>query len=853
MRCAAKLAWIVALVAAVAPVPHAIADDRFAGRPLTEVLADLQGAGLMLVYSSALVRPDMVVAREPSSPNPRDALLEILAPFGLTVSEGAGGRLVVVRSPGGNSAPEGGTIRGVVESEGGVEPVAGVIVRVPGGGLQTPVVGAGRFSFADLPPGDYTLETDSPRFLPQRVDNVVVRAGGVTTLRIMLVPNRAFREEIVVTPGDRQISRNQPEHRLYLGREELAQVPQIADDLYRAVQRTPGTASGDYSATFSIRGGGQDEVLVLLDGLELYEPFHLKDFHNVFSIIDAEAVAGAELLTGGFPVEYGDRMSGVVDISLPTPANPAVSSIELGTINARLLSAGSFDRGRGQWLLSGRGWYPNLVLDAVGATSEEITSDYYDVLARVGHQIGERSYLSAGALLAYDKLAFTAEDEEGTEHVEARYESHHVWGNLRTQWSEGLFSQTVLSVGRVGRDRRGGVTDLEEGVLAVDDDRTFSFIGFKQDWTLQLRPDHMLKWGINGKSQQAEYDYERVSGEAGGPPPGGGTSPADASVVVLQPEGESYGAYVADRFRLGGVLVAELGLRWDHQTWLDDAQLSPRVNLSYTPRPSTTVRAAWGRFHQSQRLNELQVEDGVSTFYPAQRAVHWLASLEHRFAGGLAVGIEGYEKQLSDLRPRYENLFNPIELFPEAQEDRVLVAPEGGRTRGIELILKHAPSHGVAWRASYALSRAEDIIDGEAVPRSWDQRHALALGVNIALPHRWNLDLAGSYHSGWPTTAVSGLLVDGADGPEVELVYGPRNRSRYPDYFRLDARVAKRFPVSNGEVTLILEVLNLTNRENVCCTEDFVSTVHDDGSVEVTREELTWLPTVPLLAVRWQF
>jgi outer membrane receptor protein involved in Fe transport len=428
-----------------------------------------------------------------------------------------------------------------------------------------------------------------------------------------------------------------------------------------------------------------------------------------------------------------------------------------------------------------------------------------------------------------------------------------VWGNLRTQWSEGLFSQTVLSLGRVGRDRRGGVVDLEEGVLAVDDDRTFSFLGLKQDWTLQLRPDHMLKWGIDGKSQQAEYDYERASGEAGGPPPGGGTPPADASVVVLQPEGESYGAYVADRFRLGGVLVAELGLRWDRQTWLDDEQLSPRVNLSYTPRPSTTVRAAWGRFHQSQRLNELQVEDGVSTFYPAQRAVHWLASLEHRFAGGLAVGIEGYEKQLSDLRPRYENLFNPIELFPEAQEDRVLVAPEGGRTRGIELVVKHASSHGVAWRASYALSRADDIIDGEAVPRSWDQRHALALGVNIALPRRWNLDLAGTYHSGWPTTAVSGLLVDGADGPEVELVYGPRNRSRYPDYFRLDARVAKRFPVSNGEVTLILEVLNLTNHTNVCCTEDFVSTVHDDGSVEVTREELTWLPTVPSLAIRWQF
>jgi outer membrane receptor protein involved in Fe transport len=850
MRHARGFARMLALIALAAP--NAVADDRFAGRPLTEVLAELQAAGLSLVYSSALVRPEMVVAGEPSSSDPREALREILAPFGLSLAESPGDRLVIVHAQD-RSAPVGGEIRGVIQAERAGESVAGVIVRVPGTSWQEALTGTGRFSLPDLPAGEYTLETESPRFLPQRLDNVVVRAGGVTRLRITLAPNRAFREEIVVTPGGHEISSDQPEHRLYMGREELAQIPQIADDLYRAVQRTPGAATGDYSAAFSIRGGDQDEVLVLLDGLELYEPFHLKDFQNAFSIVDAGAVAGAELLTGGFPVEYGDRMSGVVDISMPTPSSPTVSSVELGTINARVLSAGSFDRGRGQWLFSGRGWYPHLMLEAVGAVSEEITSDYYDVIARVGHEIGAHSYLSAGALLAYDKLSFLAEDEQDTERVAASYESHHLWGNLRTQWSDALFSQTVLSAGRVGRDRTGGVVDVEEGTLAVYDDRTFSFLGLKQDWTLQLSPDHMLKWGIDAKSQQAEYDYQRVSGEPGDAAAGGGTPPVDASVVILQPEGYSYGVYVGDRFRLGGVLVAELGLRWDHQTWLDDSQLSPRVNLSYSPEPRTTLRAAWGRFHQSQRLNELQVEDGVSTFYPAQRAVHWLASVEHRFAGGLTLGIEGYEKQLSDLRPRYENLFNPIELFPEAQEDRVLVAPERGSARGVELVLKHATSRGVAWRGSYAISRAEDVIDGEAVPRSWDQRHALAVGVNIALPRRWSLDLAGTYHSGWPATAVSGQTVDGPDGPEVELIYGPRNGERYPDYVRLDVRAAKRFPVRDGEITVMLEVLNLTDRANVCCTEDVVTTVREDGSVEVTPEHLTWLPTVPSLAVRWQF
>jgi hypothetical protein len=74
MRCAAKLAWLLALVAALAPPPEAFGSDRFAGRPLAEALVDLQAAGLKLVYSSALVRPEMVVTTEPLSTDPRVSL-----------------------------------------------------------------------------------------------------------------------------------------------------------------------------------------------------------------------------------------------------------------------------------------------------------------------------------------------------------------------------------------------------------------------------------------------------------------------------------------------------------------------------------------------------------------------------------------------------------------------------------------------------------------------------------------------------------------------------------------------------------------------------------------------------------
>ncbi len=337
-------------------------------------------------------------------------------------------------------------------------------------------------------------------------------------------------------------------------------------------------------------------------------------------------------------------------------------------------------------------------------------------------------------------------------------------------------------------------------------------------------------------------------------PTGDGPPEVDETDLRLARSGQSVGAYVADRIRIGERLVAELGVRWDRQTWLDDDQLSPRVNVSFAAGETTTLRAAWGRFHQSQRLNELQVEDGESTFYPAQLSEHVLASVEHAFAGGFSARLEAYVKRFSRLRPHHENLFNPIELFPEARDDRVLVAPAGGRAQGVELLLKQEGGGRGTWWASYALARAEDDIDGVMVPRSWDQRHAASLGCGLRLGPGWSLSFAGSYHSGWPTTAMTGEVVGVIDGePVVDLERGPRNRERLPPTWRLDLRATRTWSTGWGDVSLVLEVINLTDRRNVCCIEDFGTVVRTDGSVEVIPEEGTSTPMVPSLLLQWQF
>jgi outer membrane receptor protein involved in Fe transport len=851
-----RRALILVVIVALCPQPaETREDDKFVGLSLADALARLQAEGLRIVFSTAVVEPSMTVQKEPQGDDPRNILDQIVAEHGLRAQDGPGGTiLVLVAMPEDSGGTTAGKIRGIVTVGGIRTNIADLVVTIAGTDLEATNHRDGGFSIDEVPPGRYTVTANSTRYTTQSIEDVEVRSGRVSRLRFDLVPVSVFLNEVIVTPSHFRLLEERPESHQFLNRDEVRQMPHVADDLYRAIKRLPGSAGGDFTAKINVRGGEQDELLVIVDGLEIYEPFHLKDFQNVFSIIDSEAVGGVDFLTGGFPVEYGDRMSGVMDISVGTPTGPATGAVDLSTINARLLGQGSFNRDRGQWFVSARAWYPDAIAERRSESPTEVLTDYYDVLAKVEHRIGDRSQLSANLLVAYDDLGYREADEEEVQSVTAEYGSYSTWLNLRSQWSEGLFSQTVLSAGRLKRHRTGMVDDVVEGTLMVDDNRSFQFVGLRQDWTHEFSERNLLKWGFDLRYQEADYDYESLSTLEDSGTPGGADEPPTVINTHLEPEGASFAIYLADRIRIIDPVVVELGLRWDRQHWIGDNQISPRVNLVYSATTRTIVRAAWGRFHQSQRLNELQVEDGVDEYFPAQLAEHWMVGLEHAFKPGLSFRFEIFRKDLSNLRPRYENLFNPVQLFPESSSDRIRVAPDRGLVRGVEIVLKATTGPTFSWWASYVLARAEDQIDGTWEPRSWDQRHALTAGLNLDLPHDWSLNLAALYHTGWPTTELLAEVAIGEDGePEVETSYGSRNALKYPAYARLDLRVSKFFPTRHGEFKAFLEIINLSNRENVCCTEDFEFEIEDDLAVTVIPETRNWATFIPTLGIGWRF
>lgn len=822
----------------------------YAGRPLARVLEELRAAGLRLVYSSDLVGPDLRVESEPRAVAPRDILDELLAPHGLQALEGPGGTLLIVRRTA--SAEARGGIAGSVRVRADRRPLAGAIVFIDGTDRHAATDPDGRFEIRGVRPGTHTLKVRVPGLREERFEGIAVASGATAEVELDLVVLPEIREEVVVKPdADRRPGRRGVVGEILSAR-EIGRLPTIGSDLNRTITLLPGVAAGDRSASLSVRGGNWDELLVVLDGLELYEPFHLKQLQRFSGIVDATTIGRAELLTGTFPVEYGDRMSGVLDLASAVPDGTGHASITTNFINSRLFTDGTFGRGAGHWLVSARRWYPDEVVSTLDPGDDEFEPSYYDLFGKVQMPLGDGTILTGNVLATQDEISF--EDRAGEEDVRAGSRDRYAWLNLKSLWSPRLYYRALLFGGRIESDRRGIVDRAPEVTGRVSDDRSFSFFGLKQYWTYETSGRNLFEWGLGARRLEADYRYSMHSEGAGPAPAGGGDPLILDRREVLHPSGFQLGAYVAQQFRPFSRVTADLGLRWDRQTYTGEDQISPRANLVVALGEGSALRAGWGRFYQSQGVHELQVEDGVTDFSPAELAEQWILSFEHVSSRAWRLRVDAYRKEMSHPRPRYENLFNPYELFPELEADRVRVTPSRAEAKGIDFSFNMDRGRGLAWRASYSLASVADEIDGEMVPRSWDQRHALNFNLHYGWGDGWAVSLAGIYHSGWPTTPVFVRAVDSPDGSRsYEAVLGRRNAARFPAYHRLDFKASRHVRLGKAGVTLFLEVTNLYNRKNVCCVEDLEVTAQPDGTARIDRTEGFWLRRVPSLGVTWTF
>jgi outer membrane receptor protein involved in Fe transport len=653
-----------------------------------------------------------------------------------------------------------------------------------------------------------------------------------------------YRAEVRVVPGERGVDDGTASPTRGLERRDLLPVPAIGGDVGRIVEKLPGVVSADNSAAWSVRGSLPGDTSLVVDGLELYDPYHLREFQSPFTLVDPDVIDRIDVLPGGFTVEYGDRHGAFVEIETANQIDRGAGGFELGTLNSRVALRAPLADGTGAWLVSGRGWYPEAVVDSLGlGGGERLRPRMGDLFAKWTRVRPDGTVWAAHALLSYDRIRFQESGEDDNERVDAESRHANVWIRARRLWTARLRTETVLSGGAI-RGIRDGVASPEEDLFTVRDRRELTYLGASHELVWAPRTGRRFKLGAEVRHLDGSYRYDlRAAGAA---------TPDRAA--NLDPRGWQYGIYAAHRRRLATGLAGEVGVRWDRQEVSGDEGLSPRAHLVWMPSDRTEMRLAVGRYRQSQRVHELSIADGETTYAPAEvsEQIEWM--VRRRSGGGHTLRLDLYHRRLDRLRTRYENLFSLVELFPEASDDRVAITPSHARLQGLELTLRGPDARPWRWWAAYALTSAKDRVDGRDVPRILDQRHTAKFLVAWTARPRWTLALSGTAHTGRPfTTVTAEEVLDPGGEPDIEVSVGPRNAERLPDYLRLDLKVAHRVPVRRGTLSWTVDVLNVTDRRNACCVADFLFRPTGGGTVDVRTEFEAWLGIVPTFSVGWEY
>jgi len=715
----------------------------------------------------------------------------------------------------------------------------------------------GRFRLGPVPPGQYVLTVSSIGYATA-VRRVEVAPGEQESIDVVLVPEAVQIRPLRVDVGTmrREALRADAGITVHeITRQELKLIPGLAEpDPLRAVATLPGVVStSDVTTSFNVRGASADQNLILLDGIPVFSPQH---FGGVFSIFNTDIVDRVELHSGGFPPEFGGRVSSVLSIESDVGDGDFSISGGLSLLASRVALGGGVESGLGlrnvRWRLSARRSY----LDQLLRPAVEFPYHLTDAQGVVEAWSAGGDRLLLTGYWGRDVLDFR--DSERTDFP------------LRFYWDWG----NAIAGLRWTRLRRGGGTfDARAGISIFDTRLRFSdyddsdlrsrirqaFIAV--DFEEPLSSAWTLKSGVEANG--LEHDNLFMAG---------GTEFSSSTGGALLASGYAQLAWHAPgRWSLeGGVRVD--AFRPDGGA--ASIELGPRLSVKrFIAGDVAAVKVSAGRYTQylhSVRDEELPL--GLDTWVVAGAHVPYVVSdqvqlgFELRPADGWFVSTEVYSR-------RFEGVvtMNPGEDPNDPADD---LLPGHGLSRGADLMIRRERGRTQGWLSVSLLKATRTFPDFTSnqeplpeitYPPSFDRRLDVNLVIQRDLPGGIEGGLRWHFGTGTPyTRPVAGHALystrfsvgarrrwqgpsDPDDSGGFGVVMGERNAERYPAYHRLDLSFRRPMDLSWGRVVPYLDILNVYNRKNV-----LLYFYEFDREVPI-RSGLSMFPLLPTLGVEVRF
>lgn len=659
----------------------------------------------------------------------------------------------------------------------------------------------GFFAINQIPVGRYTFIVKHIGYRKYQ-KTFELKPNESLTLEIGLEKQLIPMDSVIVSATlDQPVFKNS---RHYLTSSQIRVAPAIGEpDLIRTIQNLPGiTTTNDYNLGFFVRGGNRDQNLILLDNIQIFNPFHLL---GIFSTFDTDAIQGAEMIKSGIDPVYGNHLSSVLDVKLRDgKADKRTLAINVSLLSAKVRIEGP--QPWGSYMFTIRRTYLDLILDlfrSVNILPDEIVLPYnfVDGIGKVVFKTSPRSRIQITSYWGNDTYDLTKLDMEDTQ-------NKLTWGNRALGISfDRQLSPKYLFHSSVTYSEFYSKWLPTDTLSVIRINNRISYNQLKAYMQRSTSSLGKIRFGVELKPYSF---YFRIKG---------------LSYTSLRMDDISTGEYsvfgsasqlLSNKFRI------TLGNRMTYFSYHGKTTYSPQMALIILVSPQLTFTLNWGRYHQG--IMTIGNEEVILTMFEAwlptpknlgiMSSEHSVVSIRWRNANGLDISVETYHKSFSDL------IEYNMKKYSAEEPDFVRGS---GLSRGLELLLRKS-SGRILTLVSYTLSSSEKTIQDITYNPRFDRTHDLNLLFQVRISRKWQMGTRFVYQTGSPFTRIIGYYSQNLPPYDNENVYseldeipiyGSRNSFRFPDYHRLDLNFIRSFTYKGRAMEFYIDLINIYGRLNV--------------------------------------
>jgi len=706
-----------------------------------------------------------------------------------------------------------GEIKGKITGEDG-SPIPNVNIILLGTKYGTSSDLDGNFILKDIPPAKYKLQASAIGYETKVIEINLLQEKRVE-IKIVLKQVAVEIQSVIVSASKIQSQEDTRTSLINIEPRSAKILPGAGEDVLRTLQALPGVSSiNDFSSQLIIRGSGPDQNLIIFDDVEVFNPYRL---YGAISMFNPETVEDINLITGGFPARYGDRLSAVLEV---TNRDGIRNKFFSGNVNVNLTNANVVIEGKnpfginGSWIFNSRRTYYDLLLEPFVKKAGLIKGDFsfpnfYDfqfktsLFPSAGHKISFTavhsrdgvSLITNGKRVSPDSIGINDQSYNSVYGISYQYASESFSNKLILSYynnnGETNFDSKFLDPTLNREDFNGNISDtLRPFLLNFSFNSLFDFRKYSIEDRLFFysgKSNFELGAGLDVMTTEIKFDLQ--------------IDPQLRAILnsfsnfrsILEKFKSNlnywrFRTYVQSNlpvFSSDKIFISP-GLRFDYYDILKKYYISPRIGLSFPLNDITTIRAFYGHFYQSPGYEKLRDQNVLYDFsrkytddLQAEKAIHYILSFERFLTPQWQFKSEVYLKDFRNLivplkvkgtqfvtqqilgkDPRYLSSWTEPVAIQADSATAIPVNNSNGKSYGWEIFLakinKGSNDRIDGW-ISYSLSFSTREEMGKVIPFRFEQRHNFNFVMNYKFTESIELGLRWNYSSGLPYTEPVGI------------------------------------------------------------------------------------------------